>query len=36
MKDWHGGITSRGNVADFLLNQIEDRSMIGETPLLVG
>ncbi len=36
MKDWRGGFISRADVADFLVKQISDRTMIGKTPLLVG
>lgn len=36
MKDWRGGFISRADVADFLIKQVADRSMIGKTPLLVG
>lgn len=35
MKDWRGGFISRADVANFLVKQISDRSMIGQTPLLV-
>lgn len=35
-KDWRGGFISRADVADFLVRQISDRSMIGQTPLLVS
>ena len=36
MKDWRGGAISRADVADFLIKQIADRSMIRATPLLIG
>ena len=36
MKDWHGGFISRADVADFLVKQISDRSLIGKAPVLVG
>lgn len=36
MKDWRAGFISRADVADFLVKQVRDRSMIGKTPLLVG
>lgn len=36
MKDWRSGFISRADVADFLVKQVADRSMIGKTPLLVG
>jgi len=35
-KSWRGGFISRRDVADFLVRQIEDRSLIGATPLLIG
>jgi len=35
MRDWHLGFISRADVADFLVSQITDRSMIGKTPLLI-
>jgi putative NADH-flavin reductase len=35
-KDWRFGMISRANVADFLVRQIEDRALIGATPLLIG
>lgn len=34
--DWRGGSISRANVADFLVRQVADRSMIGKTPLLIN
>jgi uncharacterized protein YbjT (DUF2867 family) len=34
-KDWRFGMISRANVADFLVRQIEDRALIGATPLLI-
>lgn len=36
MKDWRGGFISRADVADFLVKQVTDRSMIGATPLLIS
>lgn len=36
MKDWRGGAISRADVADFLIKQLADRSMIRATPLLIG
>lgn len=36
VKDWRGGFISRADVADFLMKQIADRSLIGKTPLLAG
>ena len=34
--EWRNGIISRSNVADFLVKQIEDRSFIGASPVLVN
>ena len=34
-KDWRGGAISRADVADFLVRQINDRALIGTTPLLI-
>ncbi|PPC88391.1 MAG: epimerase [Hyphomicrobium sp.] len=36
MKDWRGGFISRADVADFLVKQVTDRSLIGATPLLIS
>lgn len=36
MKDWRGGFISRADVADFLVKQVTDRSLIGATPLLIN
>jgi putative NADH-flavin reductase len=36
MKDWRGGFISRADVADYLVKQVSDTSMIGKTPLLVN
>ena len=36
MSDWRGGSISRADVADFLVRQVTDRSMIGKTPMLIG
>ena len=36
MKDWRAGFISRADVADFLIKQVSDRSMLSKTPLLVG
>ena len=36
MKDWRGGFISRADVADFLVKQVADRSLIGKAPVLVG
>jgi putative NADH-flavin reductase len=35
MKDWRGGFISRADVADYLVKQVDDRAMIGKTPLLI-
>ena len=35
IKDWQFGMISRADVADFLVRQVDDRSLIGTTPLLV-
>jgi putative NADH-flavin reductase len=35
-RDWHLGFISRASVADFLVRQIDDRNLIGKTPVLVG
>jgi uncharacterized protein YbjT (DUF2867 family) len=34
-KDWQFGVISRADVADFLVRQVDDRSLIGTTPLLI-
>ena len=34
--EWRNGIIARANVADFLVKQIEDRSFIGASPVLVN
>lgn len=34
--EWRNGIIARGNVADFLIKQIEDHSFIGTAPVLVN
>lgn len=36
MKDWRGGAISRADVGAFLISQINDRSMLHQTPLLNG
>jgi len=33
--DWRFGVISRADVADFLVRQIDDRALIGTTPLLI-
>ncbi len=35
-KDWRFGIISRADVADFIVRQIDDRALIGATPLLIN
>ena len=35
-KDWRFGAISRADVADFLVRQIDDRALIGKTPLLIS
>ena len=35
-KDWRFGVISRADVADFLVRQIDDRALIGATPLLIN
>jgi putative NADH-flavin reductase len=35
-KDWRFGTISRADVADFLVRQIDDRNLIGTTPLLIS
>ncbi len=35
-QDWRFGVISRADVADFLVRQIDDRALIGATPLLIG
>ena len=34
-KDWQFGMISRADVADFLVRQVNDRSLLGTTPLLI-
>jgi putative NADH-flavin reductase len=34
--DWRFGLISRADVADFLVRQIDDRALIGATPLLIN
>jgi putative NADH-flavin reductase len=34
--DWRVGTISRADVADFLVRQIDDRALIGTTPLLIN
>jgi len=35
-EDWRFGTISRADVADFIVRQIDDRKMIGTTPLLIN
>jgi putative NADH-flavin reductase len=35
-KDWRFGAISRADAADFLVRQIDDRALIGTTPLLIN
>jgi uncharacterized protein YbjT (DUF2867 family) len=35
-KDWRFGVICRADVADFLVRQIDDRALIGSTPLLIS
>jgi putative NADH-flavin reductase len=35
-KDWRFGAISRADVADFLVRQVNDRTLIGTTPLLIS
>jgi len=35
-KDWRFGVISRADVADFLVRQVDDRALIGTTPLLIS
>lgn len=35
-QDWESGFISRGDVADYLVRQIDDRSEVHKTPLLIG
>jgi hypothetical protein len=34
--DWRFGTISRADVADFIVRQIDDRALIGTTPLLIS
>lgn len=36
IKDWRGGAISRADVGSFLISQINDRSMLHQTPLLIA
>ena len=35
-KDWQFGAISRSDVADFLVEQIDNRTLVGTTPLLIS
>ena len=35
-RDWRFGAISRADVADFLVRQVDDRTLIGTTPLLIN
>jgi len=35
-KEWRSGFISRANVADFLVKQINDDTLLGKTPVLIG
>jgi putative NADH-flavin reductase len=35
-KDWQFGVIGRSDVADFLAHQINDRTLVGTTPLLIS
>src|SRR5262249_18578958 len=35
-QEWRFGIISRADVADFIVRQIDDRALIGTTPLLIN
>jgi uncharacterized protein YbjT (DUF2867 family) len=36
IEDWRFGVISRADVADFIVRQIDDRKLIGATPLLIN
>jgi hypothetical protein len=36
LKDWRFGMVSRADVGDFLVRQVDDRAMLGTTPLLIS
>jgi uncharacterized protein YbjT (DUF2867 family) len=36
LTDWRFGAISRADVADFLVRQVDDRTLIGTTPLLIS
>ena len=35
-QEWRFGVISRADVADFLVQQVDDRTLIGATPLLIN
>jgi len=35
-QEWRFGVVSRADVADFLVRQADDRTLIGATPLLIN
>jgi putative NADH-flavin reductase len=35
-QEWRFGFISRADAADFLVRQVDDRALIGKTPLLIG
>jgi hypothetical protein len=35
-KEWRAGAISRADVADCLVRQVDDRALIGTTPLLIN
>jgi uncharacterized protein YbjT (DUF2867 family) len=35
-KEWRFGVISRADVADFLVKQVDDRALVGATPLLIS
>jgi len=36
VRDWRSGFISRADVADFLVKQISDGSLVYKTPVLTG
>lgn len=36
VEDWRFGIISRADVADFIVRQVDDQTLIGATPLLIS
>jgi hypothetical protein len=35
-QEWRFGVVSRADVADFLVRQADDRTLVGATPLLIN